>query len=175
VKRTAAVLAVLAALLAGCGSGHRMLRPDDLSGVVLRKADLPGWTRFQSDPGTAADAGALGSRDRTGDWIARFRRAAAIVVSRVDIYRSSSAAHAAFANVTSSSGANGAQQLKVPPLGEERGPRRSRSSSGGVRTPSGQSSSRGAESRRRRWRGARTAGSTRRCAKAPADRRARSA
>jgi len=120
VKRTAAVLAALAALAAGCGSHHGTLRPDSLSSVVLRPGDLPGWTRFQDDPGTAADAGALASRDRTGDWIARFRRSASIVVSRVDIYKTSSAAHAAFENVSSRSSANGVQRLTVPPLGDER-------------------------------------------------------
>jgi hypothetical protein len=120
VKRRAAVLAALAAVLAGCGSHHQTLRPDSLSSVVLHQGDLPGWTRFQNDPGTAADAGALASRERTGDWIARFRRAASIVVSRVDIYKGSKAAHAAFENVSSRSDGNGVLHLKVPALGDER-------------------------------------------------------
>lgn len=118
-RYSAPVLAAVVALLAGCGGQHS-LAPGRLSQVVLQPSDLHGWTRFQDDPGTAADAGQLGSRDRTGDWIARYRRGAAVVVSRVDIYRNAAAAHDVFGNLRGQAGPNGVRPLAVPVLGDER-------------------------------------------------------
>jgi hypothetical protein len=115
-KGVAVLTAAGVVMLAGCGS-QAMLNPKRLPQVVLQPSDLPGWTRFQSDPGTEADAGELGSRDRTGDWIARYRRAASIVVSRVDIYENAGAAHDVFKQLQDT---NGALPLRVPALGSER-------------------------------------------------------
>lgn len=115
----APVLVAAVALLAGCGAQHS-LAPGRLSQVVLQPSDLHGWLRFQDDPGTAADAGELGSRDRTGDWIARYRRGAGVVVSRVDIYRNAAAAHDVFGHLRGQAGTNGVRPLSVPVLGNER-------------------------------------------------------
>jgi len=119
VRYSAPVLVAAVALLAGCGSQHT-LAPGRLPQVVLQPSDLRGWMRFQDDPGTAADAGELGSRDRTGDWIARYRRGASVVVSRVDIYRNGHAAHDVFGHLSGEAGTNGVRALTVPPLGDER-------------------------------------------------------
>src|SRR5436305_6655563 len=98
-SRLSQVVIVTALVLAAgssCGGGTKTLSAASLSDVVLQPRDLAGWNRFEADAGTRADTGFLGSNDRTGVWIARYRRGAGIVVSRVDLYRSAKAAHKIF-------------------------------------------------------------------------------
>ena len=109
----------LLALAAACGGSAHRLDPKALPTVVLQPRDLPAWTRFENDPGLVADAGFLGSRDRTGAWIARFRSPRGIVVSRVDLYRTASAAGAVFEKLQSHVETN-VRSLPTPALGDER-------------------------------------------------------
>jgi hypothetical protein len=119
VRRLAAAAAILvAAVCSGCGSSAKNLRPNQLQRAVLQPADLRGWTRFQNDPGTIADTGPLGSPDRTGDWIARYRRADGLITSRVDLYRSAKAAHAAYAKLQEAVSSTTGPHL--PSVGSER-------------------------------------------------------
>jgi hypothetical protein len=112
----AAMLVVVVA--AGCGSAAT-LSQKDVQRAVLQPADLPGWTRFENDPGTNADVGALGSSDRIGAWISRFRNGKGIVVSRVDVYRSKGAAHTIYARLVGEIGSS-ARAIATPSLGDER-------------------------------------------------------
>jgi hypothetical protein len=106
---------------AGCGGGSaRQLAAASLPRVVLQPGDVPSWTRFENDSGTAADAGALGGRDRIGVWIARYRSSRGVLVSRIDLYRNADAAHTAFKRLGAQAVGNGIAALSTPRLGDER-------------------------------------------------------
>ena len=114
-----AVVAVVAC--AACGSSSHAVDPKSLPQLVLQPADLPSWTRFENDAGTAADAGVLGSHNRTGAWIARYRSPSGVVVSRVDLYRSSSDAKDVFSQLRSEASSGSAvRSVPTPPVGDER-------------------------------------------------------
>jgi hypothetical protein len=113
------VLAVVAC--AACGSSSHTLDPKSLPRLVLQPADLRGWTRFENDAGTVGDAGVLGSRDRNGAWIARYRSPRGVVVSRIDLYRSSADAKRLFSQLRAQASlGTGVQQIATPSVGEER-------------------------------------------------------
>jgi hypothetical protein len=113
------VATVVLAACTACGAS-RTLSAASLSRVVLQPRDLAGWSRFQADAGTRADTGFLGSSDRTGVWIARYRRGSGIVVSRVDLYRSAKAAHTVFDALKSRVAGTDVGLLATPKVGEER-------------------------------------------------------
>jgi len=121
--RRVSQLIALAALVLGaasaCGSA-RTLSAASLPQSVLQPRDLKGWSRFEADAGTRADTGFLGSSDRTGVWIARYRKAGGIIVSRVDLYGSSKAAHEVFATLQSHVGGTNVGVLPTPKIGDER-------------------------------------------------------
>jgi hypothetical protein len=119
VRRLALALLV-AAGCAACGSSSSSLPAKALPRIVLQPADLAGWTRFQNDAGTAADAGFLGSSDRSGVWIARYRSGKGVVVSRVDLYQSAGAARDVFKTAKTPTANRGVQHLDTPALGDER-------------------------------------------------------
>jgi hypothetical protein len=116
-RKIALAAAALACTCAACGSA-RTIEPKSVPGLVLQPKDLPSWTRFQNDAGTVADAGILASKDRNGAGIARFRSTRGILVSRVDLYRNASAAHAVFAKLQSQT-AGGVRPIPTPALGDE--------------------------------------------------------
>lgn len=121
VRRLVPAGAAVLLLCAGCGgSSARQFAAGSLPRIVLQPADVPAWTRFQNDSGTAADTGSLGSRDRVGTWIARYRSSQGVIVSRVDLYRSTGAAHNAFARLDAQAVGNGVAPLATPRLGDER-------------------------------------------------------
>ncbi len=121
--RLAQLIAVATLVLAAgtaCGGTGPTLAVAKLSRVVLQPKDLPGWDRFEADAGTRADTGFLGSPDRRGVWIARYRSGAGIVVSRVDLYRSAKAAHKVYDALQGRATSNTLRPLTLPPLGDER-------------------------------------------------------
>jgi hypothetical protein len=122
VRRLAPAGAAILLLCAACGgSSARQFAAASLPRIVLQPADVPSWTRFENDSGTAADTGSLGSRDRIGVWIARYRSSQGVVVSRIDLYRSAGAAHDAFKRLGTQAVGNGVAPLPTPPhLGDER-------------------------------------------------------
>jgi hypothetical protein len=120
VRRLAAG-SILILFCAACGSASHTLAAKSLPHLVLQRGDLPGWTRFQNDAGTAADAGVLGARKRTGAWIARYRSPSGIVVSRIDLYGSAADAKAVFAQLQSAASAGTAvRSIPTPSVGDER-------------------------------------------------------
>jgi hypothetical protein len=128
----ACAIALGVALLAGCaacgGSGaQQVLKPKDLSKLVLQASDLPGaysqvenghGARFEVPPGRSA-------RTRTTGWIARFRAHATnvplLIQSRVDVYPSEADARQQLADYTTSfsrTSGNGGGPTAVPAIGD---------------------------------------------------------
>jgi hypothetical protein len=115
------VAAVSVVACAACGGSSHTLEPKSLPRLVLQPAELPGWTRFENDAGTAADAGVLGSRDRNGAWIARYRSPSGVVVSRIDLYRSSADAKRVFSQLRAQASlGTGVRPVATPSVGDER-------------------------------------------------------
>jgi len=94
-----AVLVAVVFALAGCGSSGKTIHSDDLSKLVLQRADLPpGFAAFYQGPQLSADQ--TGARSdpkrfgRSGGWIARYNRGGSpttkgplVVASRVDLFK----------------------------------------------------------------------------------------
>ena len=102
VRRVVLLLVALAAI--NCETSEAHIPADQLSGVVLQPADLPGFSQFALGAQVAADGHAGPRKDpgrfgRLGGWIARYRPADAavrtgplVVESRADLFPSNAAA-----------------------------------------------------------------------------------
>jgi hypothetical protein len=126
-----AVVAAAVFVLAGCGSSGKTIPKDELSKLVLQRADLPaGFAAFYQGPELSADQ--TGSRSdpnrfgRTGGWIARYNRGGSpktsgplVVASRVDLFKDAGGAKRELALYPALLQQAGAKKVDLGSLGEQ--------------------------------------------------------
>jgi hypothetical protein len=131
--RKVLAIAVLAGVLAGCGSGSSgpTISKSKLSTLVLQRADLPrGFAAFYFGPQLSADqTGARsdpGRFGRLGGWIGRYNRGGSpktpgplVVASRVDLFKDAGGARKDFALYPGQLEQPGAKKIDVGKLGDE--------------------------------------------------------
>jgi hypothetical protein len=131
--RKALALGVLAAALAGCGSGSSgpTIPKSKLSTLVLQRSDLPrGFAAFYFGPQLSADqTGARsdpGRFGRLGGWIGRYNRGGSpktpgplVAASRVDLFNDAGGAKKDFALYPGQLEQPGAKKIDVGKLGDE--------------------------------------------------------
>jgi hypothetical protein len=131
--RKVLAIAVLAGVLAGCGSGSSAptIPKSKLSPLVLQRSDLPrGFAAFYFGPQLSADqTGARsdpGRFGRLGGWIGRYNRGGSpktpgplVVASRVDLFKDAGGAKKDFALYPGQLEQPGAKKIDVGKLGDE--------------------------------------------------------
>jgi hypothetical protein len=130
-RLTIAVLAAAVLSLAGCGSSGKTIQSDELSKLVLQRADLPpGFAAFYQGPQLSADQ--TGARSdpkrfgRMGGWIARYNRGGSprtkgplVVASRVDLFKDAGGAKRELGLYPAQLQQAGARKIDVGKLGDQ--------------------------------------------------------